>query len=125
MNMRGSCSPIKEGEYTEEKLLLETIKRNIVKLLAVYETWKKRVKEWIKDSEKPETSEPRAGKKGGRLHNPWASRDNKIKELEAENRKLKAEIKELKGSGGAVSTSTVGAHDEEASIQLEQEGKKT
>ena len=79
----------------------------------------------MKYSKKPENSEPRAGKKGGRLHNPWASRDNKIKELEAENRKLKAEIKELKGSGGAVSTSTVGAHDEEASIQLEQEGKKT
>ena len=73
---------------------------------------------------KPDSSELKPGKKGGRLRNPWASRDTKIKELDAENKKLKAEIKELKGSGGAVSTSTVGPHDEEVSVQLEQVGKK-
>ena len=76
----------------------------------------------MKDAEKPENSESRAGKKDSRLHNPWASRDTKG--LEAENKRLKAKIKELKGSGGAVSTSAVGAHDEEASGQLEQEGQK-
>ena len=43
------------------------------------------------------------------LHTAWASRDTKIKELELENKKLKAKLKELKGSGGAVSTSTAGA----------------
>ena len=42
---------------------------------------------------------------------------------EAENKKLKAQIKELKGSGGAVSTSTVAVQDEDVSVQLEQEGK--
>ena len=68
-------------------------------------------------------SEPKTGKKGGRIRNPWASWDTEIKELEAENKKLKAKVKELKGSGGAVSTSTVGAHDEEVSVQLEQDGK--
>ena len=49
-----------------------------------------------------------------------------MKELEAVNKKLQTNnvIKELKGGGGAVSTSTVGAHDEEASVQLEQEEKK-
>ena len=99
-------------------------KRNNVKLLAIYETWKTRVKAWIENTEKTGTAEPKAGKKGSRLHNPWASRDNKIKELETVNKRLKAKVNELKGSGGAVSTSTVGAHDEEASIQLEQEGKK-
>ena len=45
-------SPVKEGEDAEEKLLLETIKRNNVKLLAIYKTWKTRVKAWIKDAEK-------------------------------------------------------------------------
>ena len=46
-------------------------------------------------------------------------------ELEAENKKLKAKVKELKGSGGAVSTSTVGARSEVAdSLQLEQAKKK-
>ena len=82
------------------------------------------MKAWIKDAEKAQDSDSSVGKKGGRLRNPWASRDTKIKELEAENKKLKAQVKELKGSGGAVSTSTVGAHDEEVSVQLEQEGKK-
>ena len=72
---------------------------------------------------KPNSSDSSAGKTGGRLRNPWASRDTKIKELEAENIKLKAKLNELKGSGGAVSTSTAGAHDEEVSVQLEQEGK--
>ena len=56
---------------------------------------KKRVKAWIADSMKPDSSKPKTGKKGGRLRNPWASRDTKIKELEAENKKLKAKIKEL------------------------------
>ena len=73
---------------------------------------------------KPDSSEPKTGKKGVRLRNPWASRDTKVKELEAENKKLKAKNKELKGSSGAVSTSTVGAHDEAVLVQLEQEGKK-
>ena len=77
----------------------------------------------MKDDERPKNTEPKASKKGGRLHNPWAAWDTKIKELEAENKKLKAQIEELKGSGGTVSTSTVGAHDEEASVQFEQEGK--
>ena len=42
------------------------------------------------------------------------------------NKKLQTNnvIKELKGGGGAVSTSTVGAHDDEDSVQLEQEGNK-
>ena len=80
----------------------------------------------IKDAEKPENAEAKAGKKGGRLHNAWAARDAKIKELEAKNKKLKQNNKELKAGGGAVSTSAVGAHDEEVSIQLamEQEGKR-
>ena len=83
------------------------------------------MKAWIKDAEKAQDSDSSVGKKGGgRLHSPWATQDTKIKELEAENKKLKAKIKELKGSGGAVSTSTVGAHGEEVSVQLEQEGKK-
>ena len=77
---------------------------NIMKLLAIYETWGKRVKAWITDSINPDSSEPKPGKKGGRLRNPWASRDIKIKELKTENKKLKAKLKELKGSGGAVST---------------------
>ena len=122
--IRGSCSPAKEGEDTEEKPLSETIKRNNAKLLTIYETWKQRVKAWIKDSKNPGCSELKTGKKGGRLRSPWATRDTKIEEPEAENKKLKAQIKELKWSGGAVSTSTVGAHDEEVSVQLEQEGKK-
>ena len=113
-SMRRSCPPVnlKEGEDASKKLLLETVKRNNVKFLAIYESWGKRVKDWIKDAEKPENSEPRVGKKGGRLHNSWAARDTKIKELEAENKKLKVKNKELKGSGGAMSTSTAGAHDE-------------
>ena len=37
-SVRGSCSPSKEGEDAEEKLLLETIKRNNTKLLKIYET---------------------------------------------------------------------------------------
>ena len=42
---------------------------------------------------KPDSSDSRAGKKGGRLRNLWASRDTKIKELEAgENKKLKAKL---------------------------------
>ena len=65
------------------------------------------------------------GAKAGRLRSPWATRDAKIRELEAENKKLNAKVKELKGSGGAVSTSTVGVRSEVAdSLQLEQEGKK-
>ena len=44
--------PVKEGEDAEEKLLLETIKRNNAKLLAIYKTWKTRAKAWIKDAEK-------------------------------------------------------------------------
>ena len=64
------------------------------------------------------------GQEGRPCGKPWASRDTKSKELDAENKKLKEKVKELKGSGGAVSTSTVGAHDEEVSVQLEQEGKK-
>ena len=49
-----------------------------------------------------------------------------MKELEAVNKKLQTNnvIKELKGGGGAVSTSSVGAHDDEDSVQLEQEGNK-
>ena len=69
-SIRWSCSPAKEGKDAEEKLLLETIKRNNAKLLAIYETWKKRVKAWISDSMKPDSSDSSAGKKGGRLRNP-------------------------------------------------------
>ena len=39
-------------------------------------------------------------------------------------KKLNTQIKELKGGGGAVSTSTAGAHDEEASVTLDQEVNK-
>ena len=45
------------------------------------------------------------GPKDGKLRSPWAARDAKIRELEAENKKLNAKVKELRGSGGAVSTS--------------------
>ena len=78
-----------------------------------------------RESPRLTNSDSSAGKKGVRLRSPWAARDAKIKELEAKNKKLKAQIKELKGSGGAVSTSTAGAHDEAAdSVQLEEEGEK-
>ena len=78
-----------------------------------------------RESPRLTNSDSSAGKKGVRLRSPWAARDAKIKELEAENKKLKANIKELKGSGGTASTSTVGAHDESAgSVQLEEEGGK-
>ena len=62
------------------------------------ETWKIRVKDWRKDAEKPENSEPSVEKKD-RLHNPWTARDTKIKELEGENKKLKSKLKEFKQSG--------------------------
>ena len=124
-SMRGSCSPVKDGKNAEEKLISQTIKKNSLKLLTIYETWKKRVKAWLKDAEKVQGSDSSAGKKGGRLRSPWAARDAKIKELEAENKRPKAKVKELKGSGGAVSTFTAGAHDEAVdSVQLEEAGKK-
>ena len=69
-SMRGSCSPVKDGENAEEKLINETIKKNNLKLLTIYETWKKRVKAWIKDAEKVQGSDLSAGKKGGRLRSP-------------------------------------------------------
>ena len=47
----------------------------------------------MKDSENPESSESRTGKKGASPRNPWAAWDTKIKELEAENKKQKAQIK--------------------------------
>ena len=39
-SMRGSCSPVKDGEDidAEEKLVNETIKKNNRKLLTIYET---------------------------------------------------------------------------------------
>ena len=37
-----SCSPAKEGEDAEEKLLNETIKNNNAKLLGIYERWRKK-----------------------------------------------------------------------------------
>ena len=63
--------------------------------------------------------------KAGCQRSPWAARGAKIRELEAENKKLKAKVKELKESGGAVPTSTVGARSEATdSLQLEEEGKQ-
>ena len=50
-------------EDAEVKLLNKTIKNNNVKLLAIYETWKTRVKAWIKDAEKPEIYKPMIGKR--------------------------------------------------------------
>ena len=90
--MRGSCSPVKDGGDAGEKLLHDNIKRNNAKLLSIYETWKTRVKAWIKDAEKPDNADPRAGKTVGRLHILWAARDTELKELGAENKKLKAKI---------------------------------
>ena len=113
---------VKDGENAEEKLINETIKKNNLKLLNIYEQRKNQVKAWIKTAEKVQTADSSAGKKGGGL---WAARDAKNKELKAENKRLKAKVKELKGSGGTVSTSTVGAHHEAAdSVQLEEDGKK-
>jgi hypothetical protein len=123
--MRGSCSPVKDGEDAEAKLLAETIKKNNLRLLNIYTQWKLQVKVWIKKAEKDRTGNGGVGPKAGCQRSPWAARDAKIRELEAENKKLKAKVKELKGSGGAVSTSTVGARSEVAdSLQLEEEGKK-
>ena len=83
------------------------------------------MKVWIKKAEQAQTGNLGVGPKAGRLRSPWAACDAKIRELEAENKKLKAKVKELKGSGGAVSSSTVGARSEVAdSLQLEEEGKK-
>ena len=84
----------------------------------------KRVKAWINDAEKSKRNGGEETKKGGRLHTAWASRGTKIKELKLENKKLKAKVQELKGSGDVVSTSPVGAHAEEASVLHEYEGKK-
>ena len=123
--MRGSCSPVKDGEDAEAKLLAETIKKNTSRLLNIYTQWKLQVKVWIKKAEKDREGKGGVGPKAGCQRSPWAARDAKIRELEAENKKLKAKVKELKGSGGAVSTSTVGARSEVAdSLQLEEEGKK-
>ena len=72
--IRGGFSPVKEGKDAQEKLLLKTIKRNHVKLLAIYETWKTRVNAWIKNAEKAQGSDSSAGKKGVRLRSPWAAR---------------------------------------------------
>ena len=59
----------------------------------------------MKDAENPETTKPKPGKGACRPHNVWASQDAKLVELEAENKKLKQKLKELKGSssGEAVS----------------------
>ena len=48
--MRGSCSPVKDGEDAEAKLLAETIKKNTSRLLNIYTQWKLQVKVWIQKS---------------------------------------------------------------------------
>ena len=64
--MRGSCSPVKDAENAKEKLIKETIKQNNLRLLNIYEQWKKQVKARIKNAEKVQTGDSSAGKKGVR-----------------------------------------------------------
>ena len=65
--MRGVCSPVKDDENAEEKLIKGTIKKNNLRLLNIYEQWKKHVKIWIKNAEKSQTGDSSVGKKGGAL----------------------------------------------------------